>query len=272
MKHKRIIRLIYLFTIISFYSCSQKNQQPKIIENDSSIEESNIKDYQATKKEKIGGVPIEKILNSNIEIEANSYDLRSIIKRNFGDKEIEIEVFSNFGVKDGRGDVDSIRFYYLDKIHVFKSLNLEWIYVSSIIDMNVLKDYLISFNDFNFDNHPDLVVYNKNESGVKNMINDIYVYSEQKKEYDLNKLLSTNSNFDINEKDKVISFFHSWGHASKIYTSSESKWKDSELIPVKYINQKYNDSIKKYIKETKILKDTTWSVRIDTLTEEMAIW
>ena len=126
----------------------------------------------------------------------------------------------------------------------------------------------VNFEDYNFDDFPDIAIHNKEASGMKNQVYDIFLYLPNKKRYYRNRFLSKVTNPVLNSEEKTLSTFGAGGMASQIYSSSTYTWKNDRYEMIKSVNQSYIDSIDRFIRISKSLTDTTWTIKVDTLKDE----
>lgn len=243
MKYISIILILFF----SISSCEVKNEN-LVIEN--SEEEIDV---------------VKTLQDSVLTNTTKSNKVSANIIRKFNALEIPIKVCASFQ-KNGRGNIDSLVFNYNNKSFLHLVKNYTYVTTDELIYLKNSNDYNIKFKDYNFDNHPDLVVYNSN-SGMKNIVEDIYIYSPKSQKFIFNKILSENANCKIDTKSKSISTFSQGGMASKIYGITEYKWNNEKLEIVKKVNQDYLKSLNAFICTTKTRIDTSWITEIDTLYE-----
>ena len=268
---KHSITHISLILTTFLFSCKDEGlKQQKVVEIRSEIDNDTIKYQPKTWQDTIlGNTPIKSLIDKGISVEPSHYKVTFNTYRKFKSDSILLRVASSLD-QNGHGNIDSLFFNYGNNSYKFKYLNYSFFSPKTLIAIQENKGVNIRFSDFNFDNHPDLAVFNSEGSGVKNIMEDIYIYYPSKKRYYRNKILSENSNISIDTINQTLSTFGQGGMASMIYGSVTYKWENDELSSVRSVNQNYNDSLNLFIRQIDALKDSVWITTIDTLTEDQA--
>ncbi|WP_439185858.1 XAC2610-related protein [Carboxylicivirga taeanensis] len=252
---RQILLIVFIFTV--FNSCNEQKKELK-----ETIGQSLIV------KDSIGTFSVLSLLDSGLIVNANTYKIEKSINRKFGRLEIPIKVCATFESK-GYGNVDSLMLNYNGKTHKIFVKELFMSSPNGMVVLDEIKDNLIRFEDYNFDNKPDLAVYNS-ASGMKNILEDKYIYSKESGQFVYNKILSNHSNCQPDSVNKTIYTLGQGGMASMIYGSATYKWEDVKLVKIKTVKQDYIDSLDIFVREIKELVDTTWIMTVDTLTEQNA--
>ncbi len=249
--------LTFIVILFTLASCNE-------IGNKTNLLEENITSNSS--EDSIGGISLKTLRDSGLIVEPYIYKITKTIEKEFDEFVIPIKICASFA-KDEFGRVDSLIVTYNEKKH-FIYLSADDLFMSQPNLMLSMKNF-IKLDDYNFDNHPDIAVYST-QSGMKNVMENIYIYDNQKNRYFFNKILSNISNCSIDKENKTISTFGQGGMASMIYGSIIYKWENDKLVEIKNVNQDYIDSLNVFVKKTRVLVDAIWTTKIDTLTEDQA--
>ncbi|MFN6945559.1 MAG: XAC2610-related protein [Cytophagaceae bacterium] len=200
-----------------------------------------------------------------------AYVTEATIKRKFRKEKFFIRLYAEFSSK-GYGQLDSLSFTYDGKLH---RIQIPDFYLYSSDDLTALDDHLsykINFKDYNFDNYPDLTIYNSS-SGSKNIMEDVFVYHPEKKQFVYDNRLSGLSNISVDTIAQTIYTFGQGGMASKIYGSATYKWEEDELVVIKKVLQDFDDKLDAFVREIHELHNDTWNIRRDTFAkDEPGVW
>lgn len=250
--------LIGVFVLFALVSCinlgnDKDNLEGKIILNNNTTDS-------------IGRISLAVLSDSGFVVEPFKYKITKVFHKEFNKHVIPIKVCASF-TKDGFGNVDSLIVTFREKTHKIYVPENDF-FLNQTNDILSLS-YNIRLDDYNFDNYPDIAIYNTN-SGLKNIMENIYIYNPEENGYFRNVILSKSSNCSIDTTNQTISTFGQGGMASMIYGSTTYIWEDDNLIAIKNINQDYIDSLDVFVKKTRRLVEETWTLSIDTLTEEQA--
>jgi len=254
---KKLVVFFVFFTVL--LSCSFNNNP-----NDKPVGSDN----SELDKDTIGNYTLSALRDTGFIIKTSKYKLVLKIIRKYREIEIPINVCATFE-SNGSGQIDSLTFYYKGN---FQNVRPRDYFVWSPDNLLVFmkENNQVRFTDYNFDNEPDIAIYNM-ASGVKNVMEDIYIYSDKYKRFLFNKILSNNSNCYADSVKKTISTFGQGGMASLIFGSTTYKWDDAKLQAIESVSQDFIDSLEVFVRKTSKLADSTWVTSIDTLTEEQAI-
>jgi hypothetical protein len=212
----------------------------------------------------IGNFLIPSLIDSGLVIKPYDYIVETIIERRFRNYSIPIKVCAKYN-KNGFGSIDSLKFNFENKIHRINIYHYTTLSPLDLVKLKNTPDYRISFVDYNFDNYPDIVIYNS-ESGNNNYVEDKYIYDKNKQKFIYNKTLSEGANFSTDSINKIIHSF--WGYGIGNYSSNTYKWKDDELLVTETESQYLIDSLHLFVKRVNKLVDGKWIMKIDTLTNE----
>lgn len=203
--------------------------------------------------------------NGLFQVEPESYKVTFQTKAPYKSDSIAFDVMATLDNTE-HGEINALRIYYQGEEHELKHLEYP------IFRARELKAFQqhpnVLFRDYNFDDYPDVAIHNREASGMKNQVYDVYLYTPDKKRYLKNRFLSENVNMMLDAKEQALTSFYAGGMASQIYNSSTYKWLNGEYIMVRSEQQNYIDSLDRYIRITKHLQDTTWITKTDTLRDE----
>jgi len=207
------------------------------------------------------------LIDSGFVVEPVIYKVSTQIEKEFQSFIIPIKICASIR-NDGYGVVDSLMIFFENKQHkMYVGENCYEIYRP---DLLFSVEHYIKLKDYNFDNKPDVAIYNNVQSGNKNYVEKIYIFDKKKNTFLRNRILSESANCYIDTINKTISTFWEGGMASMIYGSSTYIWVNDELTEIKYVHQDYIDSLKVFKRTTKELIDNIWVSKVDTLTEDKA--
>ncbi|MBZ0244862.1 MAG: hypothetical protein K8H85_02845 [Cyclobacteriaceae bacterium] len=212
-------------------------------------------------------LPVQALIDSGITVSPSIYRVNFHTQRKFKGEWILLAIDATVE-SNGSGKVDVIKFTYKNKQHELRYLNFIFFGPQVLYSIKSNRGITIRLDDFNFDGHPDVAVYNSEASGMKNIAEDIYIFNVDKNAYFRNKILSESSNVYADSVSKTVSTFGQGGMASQIYGSSFYKWKEGKLEIFKSQTQDYNSSLNRFIRETKELVNGKWVISIDTLRDE----
>jgi len=252
----KLVQVLLIFAIL--ISCTT-------IENGKDKLSSN-KIESLIAKDTIANLSIGSLVDSGLIVSVNKYKIVCNFYRNFKELEIPIRVCATFEAS-GFGNIDSFIVNYDGVIHNLKTSDYFIQSPREIIAIKNSRNFGIRIIDFNFDNQPDIAIYNS-ASGMKNIAEDIYIYGKTKKRFIYNQILSESSNCTVDTIRNLIETFGQGGMASMIYNSETYTWEEEKLKKIREVRQDYNDELKRFIKVTKDLVDNNWVTSTDTLTEE----
>jgi hypothetical protein len=178
----------------------------------------------------------------------------------FDNKIIPVILYATIDTTDNSGNIDSLVLTYDSIKH---NINLECVDLY-LIDPSWLEwaDF-IRLDDFNFDNHPDVAIYDRGLSGNNNRIYQIFIYNPAKKQYLYHEGLSNMAEVSTNaETETILSF---WASGAGRFEFSKYKWNKGNLMLIYSSNQDYDDSLDIAIRKTDSLHSGAWVTRIDTL-------
>lgn len=138
--------------------------------------------------------------------------------------------------------------------------------VAAIRTMNgkMAWDPYVDSTDYNFDNYPDFSIYNRNESGVHNVMREIFIYDPAKKEYVYHDKLSGMGNVYADKDMKIVRSFWSTGGVDR-YIIDEHEWYKGELKPIRREESDRIDSLGVVVVKTDSLRNGVWMSRTDTI-------
>jgi hypothetical protein len=270
--------LFSILIIIGFYSCTERsNNQSKLDTRITRIDSSDFSrkqsqstsSYLTRQDSTLGEITIKSFERKGFKIEPSIYKVVFNTFRKFRNDSIQFRILASID-KDGEGQLDSLVFEFAGKKHELKNLNYFFFSPSTLSSIKDNKGVGIRLEDFNFDNFPDIAIYNPEMSGTKNLVEDIYIFNQKKQRFFRNKTLSENSNISVDTVNQTLSTFGQGGMASMIFGSITYKWQNSKLEEIKKVKQDYIDSLNLFVRKTRKLQDTSWIIAIDTLTEERA--
>jgi len=243
--------LIGILIFFAIYSCDK-------------TEKVSTQNEQTNLNESIGQFSLKSLIDTGLTVEPYKYKVSKQFTKKFKNNEIPIKVCANFK-RDGYGFVDSLMVEFNGKFHKIFIGENEYFMLDPVRMFTIESD--IKLLDYNFDNLPDLAVYST-QSGMKNIMENVYIFNKGKNKYFKNRILSASSNCKIDSVNETISTFGQGGMASMIYGAETFKWENDKLKLIKSETQNYIDNINLFVRETKELVDTNWVVKVDTLSEE----
>ncbi|QCK15585.1 XAC2610-related protein [Mangrovivirga cuniculi] len=179
---------------------------------------------------------------------------------------IEFDVYAEIDTT-GNGQIKQITFYHDEDSFDIRYFNYPIFSIEDIV--NFEKGPKVYFEDYNFDDFPDVAIHNREASGVKNQMYTVYLYNSERNKYYKNKFLSKVVNPSIDYESKTLTTFGQGGMASQIYSKKLYRWNNGDFELIKYENQTYSDSLNRFIRTTKTLEDSGWTVKVDTLKDEL---
>lgn len=268
---RRIFKVVLLILQAGVYSCEENSSQITNVNSDNSVKnETEIaKLHSSWQDSTLGNTTIKSLTEAGFTVEPSIYKVAFNTYRKFKNDSIELRVVSSINNK-GHGEIDSLALNYKDEHYQFKRLNYFLFSPLELVSIKDNKGVNIRLQDFNFDIFPDVAIYNRETSGVKNIMEDIYIFDKKRQRYFRNKTLSANSNVSIDTTGHTLSTFGQGGMASMIYGSTTYAWDESKLKPIRTVDQTYSDSLNVFVRKIRNLQDTLWITTIDTLTEENA--
>jgi hypothetical protein len=209
--------------------------------------------------EATGGCLITALLDSGFVVNPTEYSLRYTRDETFTDKVIPVTVYATIDAAMGEGYLDSLVFTYehsRQKISINRDDLL-------LLDPFWLKwaDFM-RLDDFNFDNHPDVVILDRALSGVQNRIHRIFIYSPERKQYLYHRELSEMP-VSADKATKTIRSF--WTSGVNRSISGEYRWDEGKLTLICSIEDDFDDSLEVVIRESGRLHNGAWVTRVDTL-------
>lgn len=207
------------------------------------------------------------LLKIGIDVLPSVYDLRFEILLKYNEREIPVEVFASM-YDDGYVKIEKIILDHNGKKEI-QVKNFE----TNASNISYIKNnkfhQFFSLRDFNFDNIPELLIYNS-ASGNKNVLHDIYTIDEKNNRLVFDNFLSSLCNPYIDSSSQELRVFSEGGMASKIYGSEAYTWKDHQWNLIRTIRQDYDHDLKMFIRSIKEKKNSDWDRTIDTLSAEEA--
>jgi hypothetical protein len=178
----------------------------------------------------------------------------------FDNKTIPVIIYATIDTTDNRGNIDSLVLVYDSIKH---NINLECadLYLTNPSWLE-WTDF-IRLDDFNFDNHPDVAVYDMAMSGNNNRIYGIFIYDPAKKQYLHHEELSGMAAVSTNAETETIHSF--WASGVDRFVFSKYRWNKGHLMLIYSSEQDYDDSLDIAIRKTDSLHSGAWVTRIDTL-------
>ena len=262
--------LTLLMIIVSLFGC-QEAQERVIIQEKEVAGDTVYVERAGWTSDSLGKFSVQGLLDSGFSITPSEYQIDFVAQEKYQDDTIVVSVYARSD-RRGWGEVDSISFVYKEESYTLEYVNLTFYSPASLLGIKENKGVAMRFDDFNFDGHPDVAVFNNEASGVKNLVEDIYLFNSIRKRYFRNKLLSETANVSANTAQKTLSTFAQGGMASKIYGSTTYVWEGDSLVSTMDINQHYDDSLEMFIKITQKKVNNTWVTTTDTLTDSEATW
>jgi hypothetical protein len=267
--------LYILLNILLLLGCSNTN--PALLDDDladkpfdNQSRTDTIRTYNLTPAwalDSIGNLPVQVLLDSGFTVTPSTYKVSFSTKRKFTGQWVLLAIDVTID-SEGQSKVDAVRFTYKNKLHELKYLNFNFFQPEVLYSIKSGWGITIRLEDFNFDGHPDIAVYNSEASGMKNIAEDIYIFNPDKNTYFRNKILSESANVYADSVKKTVSTFGQGGMASQIYGSSFYKWKEGKFDIIKWEKQDYNITLKRFIRETRELVNGEWVISIDTLSDD----
>ncbi|GCC53317.1 hypothetical protein SanaruYs_35600 [Chryseotalea sanaruensis] len=247
---KMKILIILLSTSIISASCTTKNNDKNVVEYP--IHTDSI--YQS---------PIDSLGKDNYS--GTRYPLKvvkSFIK-DFSGTKFKLILYASFST-EVNGNLDSILIVIDNKEHpiIIEKVDYEMYQKEQILEI----ESGISLKDYNFDGAPDISIYNT-QSGMKNIIETIYLFDFEKQRFSKNEILSQSSNCSIDSINKTISTFAQGGMSSMIFNSELYNWENNKLRIIKSVRQDYIDEIDRFVRITKTMRNQEWIMQVDTLSE-----
>ena len=256
--------MIIMFSILLF-SC--KRNVVSEIENGetecSKIEHNEAKSSDLMIDGFIGN--LNSLIDSGFVVEPIVYKVSKQIEKKFQNQIIPIKICASIRSDDYGidGEVDSLMVFFENKQHkIFVGRDCFILFEPNQL---LSVENHIRLEDYNFDNKPDVAIYNNVGSGTNNAFENIYIFDADKNRFSLNRILSESANSYPDTIDKTISTFLGYGMASMIHVEITYIWKDKELVAVKSVEQDYVKSLNVFVRTEKELKDNIWITKIDTV-------
>ena len=157
---------------------------------------------------------------------------------------------------EGMTQLDSLVFVYDG---VKQTVRLEEA-MPLILDGDPADFNLVEIDDYNFDNHPDIVMFA--QSGTGGVWNNIYIYNPQTKSYAFHKELSALPDLFADAKKQTVSSYGKSGHAGMLYTAQEYRWERGKPVLIFEEKQEEDETgggeCCQYIRTTRTLKNGKW--------------
>lgn len=263
------IKITYFVAVIflCLMSCNEGDRESERVKSESNQKAGfgnalNDHDLGSSGKERIGDMSVDYLRRAGLTIEPDIAKVSAEFTRYFNGEPIHMKAVL-FADSKGWGELDSLIFHYNNKEHHISSLHY-LMNANTLINLKKVSNQNIRFEDYNFDKYPDLVVYNSG-SGTKNIVEDKYLYDPFDSLFKLHEGLSFPPNISFDTLTQTITTFVAGGHAGRIYGAEQYKWVGRDLTLIQTRQQDYHELLKRYILETKTLKDSVWVVKYDTL-------
>ncbi len=251
-----IYKIHFIILTVAIISCSpeQSNNRGLDQEINKDLLTNNIKTSDSSYFQELSSI--------DFIVKPQTYSVEFTSKCPYKLDSIEFSVMAELDIF-GNGEIKGITIFYKEKSSEIKYLKYPIFTAKELLDFK--KYPKVNFVDYNFDNWPDLEVHNKEASGAKNQVYDVYIFDLNKQRYYFNRFLSSMPNSYLNVDEKTLTTFAQGGMASQIYSRNEYKWNEEKFISIKSENQIYSDSLDRFIRTTKILENSIWLTQKDTL-------